>query len=212
MAYRESIKDDYVTRSRTARYLPINADLSGERKYCVKGTKCLVAPFEEELAIYVCECPSCILSNRYKYLLAWFCVGGFLLPLFWIANMFLYVYVQWLPPHEPKHRQLETYELPTEYEAEKRIKRSLFRLDCATVEYMNSINDSQGSQCAEFKNSGPDNPIEQGRLHLLVQVAAEVISNHDTVRTQYKRWLAFVLLGVTFYSAAIPLAVKASTE
>ncbi|QLG73449.1 hypothetical protein HG535_0E05330 [Zygotorulaspora mrakii] len=187
----------------------------------IGDTKYLVAPFEEEVPVACCECMSCNLSHRYKYVLPWFCIGGFVLPLFWFANLFVYISVQWVPNHEPRCCHLEQYEPPTRYEATADFRRRYFEVDSKTVEYIEQVNgaqdtaseidygDSEGSvECINFTQEGGPS-ISDKTLHL-TQVAAETLKEHDYMRTLYKRWTGLAVLGTTLYAIAIPLIAKVS--
>ncbi|EDO18531.1 hypothetical protein Kpol_2001p36 [Vanderwaltozyma polyspora DSM 70294] len=182
--------------------------------------KYLVAPFEQEEREFYCECQACEYGVKYGWWMPKFFFFGVIFPLFWIANIGIYIGTQLITSHEITHSELQDDELPTLYEQELIRKRSDLEInsissnensdsDDTITNPFDDLNTIKSKTRSRSMTDSDSVDLSRFRAVFLRKTAEQIVESHDSTRSHFNTWTLRSIMATIVYGILIALIIIA---
>ncbi|AMD20355.1 HDL389Cp [Eremothecium sinecaudum] len=166
----------------------------------------LAPSLEANIQGYTCQCKSCEKSLLWKPWLVRLFLGGFICPLFWMVNMYLYLRIHCWGKSDILLPLVAPNELPTQLELEKDVinmKLLHETVDDSIEEFWENSTVLGPASTSRTSLSTSEVPTEITHSDYLKEIAKTVIHSHDYFRTVFLNWFLLSLCGLAGFLVII---------
>ncbi|SCU87469.1 LADA_0E04192g1_1 [Lachancea dasiensis] len=182
----------------------------------VQAVEYALPPFEQSLKTFSCECQSCQLCEKTRFLLPRLFFCGFLFPLCWLLSITLFGYTCCVVRGGVKFPQLDADELPTFYELEfsrtcvatpKELKKSK-----AVETIFGREHQSNSKSKSRSFTANQSDFIAIAKLEYLRSVSNDVLTSHNEIYRYHRNWALRTSLALAAYPLFAIFAVWISKK